>query len=359
MQNSFSIPSFSGIYKFTNIINNKIYIGSTKNLRKRFNQHINLLKLQKHHSIHFQNSYNKYGENNFIYEIIELCDEKDLLLREQYYLDTLLFAQDYMNNLNSKFLELSYNINPTTSSRLGTTQSKESIKKSKMNNPNRIEVYQFNFNGEFIKEYLSCGDAAIENNISKGAISKCCLDEQEYCGNFIYCSKEKYNNNINGIKDYIDSLKIVPFIKEIWNKGKNIKSHNKFDKKVLVFTLYGNFIGEFSSQNKAAEYIECTTANLTKNKNKSIVKNHYIFDNDFDYKKIIEDAKNIYLKYSINHFGTKFKMFDIFNNEISSWNSIRECETLTSLKYDGINSVLSGKRKQYLGYIFKYIDDIV
>lgn len=215
MQNTFSISSFSGIYKISNIITNKSYIGSAKNLRKRFSQHLNLLKLGKHHSIHLQNSYNKYGEDNFKYEIIEFCDEKDLLFREQYYLDSLFYAQDYINKLNSKFLELSYNINPLSNSRLGSKQNKKAIEKSVMNNPNRIEIYKFDFNGILIEEYISIGDAATKNNTSKSAIARCCKNEQEYCLNFIYCTKENYINNFEGIKDYIDSLKLNPYIPQI------------------------------------------------------------------------------------------------------------------------------------------------
>lgn len=36
-----------------------------------------------------QNVFNKYGESNFVFEILEHCEEKDLLKREQFYLDTL------------------------------------------------------------------------------------------------------------------------------------------------------------------------------------------------------------------------------------------------------------------------------
>ena len=50
------IPTTSGIYKFTNTVNNKIYIGSAQNLRKRFFKHINLLNKNSHHSLHFQNA---------------------------------------------------------------------------------------------------------------------------------------------------------------------------------------------------------------------------------------------------------------------------------------------------------------
>lgn len=77
----------SGIYKIKNIINNKIYIGSSNNIYKRKNEHFSALKNGSHCNAHLQRAYNFYGENNFIFEIIETCNEIDLLKVEQKYLD--------------------------------------------------------------------------------------------------------------------------------------------------------------------------------------------------------------------------------------------------------------------------------
>ena len=148
-----NIPTLSGVYKFMNISTGKMYIGSSYNLRKRFYNHLKLLRKGTHHSIKFQNAYNKYGEDDFIYEILEIIEDVNLLLKkEQYFLDNLLFADEFINKQNLKFYELSYNINPKANSRLGTTQSSESIFKSKINNPNRKDILQFDFNGNLIKE---------------------------------------------------------------------------------------------------------------------------------------------------------------------------------------------------------------
>jgi len=51
----------SCIYKITNLIDNKIYIGSTKNLRKRKIKHISKLNLNYHHNSFLQKDYNTYG----------------------------------------------------------------------------------------------------------------------------------------------------------------------------------------------------------------------------------------------------------------------------------------------------------
>lgn len=79
----------SGIYMLINSENNKRYVGSSKNLYDRLHQHFHNLKYNKHHSLHLQASYNKYGESNFEYEVLEFCDLENLYEREQYYLDIL------------------------------------------------------------------------------------------------------------------------------------------------------------------------------------------------------------------------------------------------------------------------------
>ncbi len=77
----------SGIYKILNVLNNKFYIGSSKDIKQRWTRHLKDLKSNKHHNIHLQRSFNKYGLSSFRLEIVEYTH--DLLNREQYYLDLL------------------------------------------------------------------------------------------------------------------------------------------------------------------------------------------------------------------------------------------------------------------------------
>lgn len=117
-----------GIYRILNIINNKIYIGSTFNLKKRKKRHLSDLKRNVHPNNHLQAAFNKYGVDNFKLEVIELvprleCESKlDFKKRlvdykEQYYLDALLFASEN----NDKFTKLGYNICRKAISTLGVT----------------------------------------------------------------------------------------------------------------------------------------------------------------------------------------------------------------------------------------------
>lgn len=79
----------SGIYKISNLINKKIYIGSSCNLQKRKTSHFNNLLKNKHHSMYLQRAYNKYGKDSFIFEVIEFCTKESLKNREQFYIDNL------------------------------------------------------------------------------------------------------------------------------------------------------------------------------------------------------------------------------------------------------------------------------
>lgn len=78
-----------GIYKITNTTNNNFYIGSSKNIEKRFKRHITSLSNNNHHNIYLQRSWNKYGKNNFKFEIIEKTNIDNLLTQEQHYINLL------------------------------------------------------------------------------------------------------------------------------------------------------------------------------------------------------------------------------------------------------------------------------
>ena len=71
-----------GVYCIKNIKNNKLYIGSTTvQFVKRLNLHVWELNSNKHKNKYLQNSWNKYKEDSFIFEIIEICDKNKCLER--------------------------------------------------------------------------------------------------------------------------------------------------------------------------------------------------------------------------------------------------------------------------------------
>ena len=121
------------IYSILNRITNEIYIGSAIDYITRWKNHKNLLLSSKHYNTKLQNSWNFHGEENFIFEIIEYINDKnDLVVREQYYLDIILFASENDN----RFYKLGFNILRKSENSLGYKHTKEAIEKmSGKNNP--------------------------------------------------------------------------------------------------------------------------------------------------------------------------------------------------------------------------------
>ena len=121
-----------GIYKILNLINNKVYVGSAINLNSRKNQHFSDLRLNKHVNNHLQYTYNKHGECNLKFIIIEYLDNnEELIKREQYWMDSL---QSYNDNHG-------YNICPIAGNCLGKKHSettKDKLRISSMNNKHAL-----------------------------------------------------------------------------------------------------------------------------------------------------------------------------------------------------------------------------
>lgn len=81
----------SGIYKITNKLNKKIYIGSSINIFKRWNQHLykkRTLDITKKQYI--TRAIDKYGNENFIFEILAVCPIEYLVKLEQWFIDNLI-----------------------------------------------------------------------------------------------------------------------------------------------------------------------------------------------------------------------------------------------------------------------------
>lgn len=75
-----------GIYSITNLVNNKMYIGQSKYIYQRWKRHRTFLNLSKGINPHLQNAWNKYGEENFKFSILEECNKECLNEREIYFI---------------------------------------------------------------------------------------------------------------------------------------------------------------------------------------------------------------------------------------------------------------------------------
>lgn len=186
----------SGIYKITCLGNNKIYIGSASSTKAkskskkgffcRWSHHLRQLKQNKHHNKPMQNAYNKYGEENFVFEILEFCEPHLCIKREQYYLDLLQpFGEKGFNICKNSLVN---NKNFTEDHRLKLSLALKGKKRNlddvkKWSNP----VRQYDLDGNFIAEYYSISEASRITNIQRQDIGQSIIGKKcKTAGGFIW-----------------------------------------------------------------------------------------------------------------------------------------------------------------------------
>jgi len=228
-----------GIYKIINLKNNKFYIGSSNNLSKRISNHKRSLNKNKHHNVHLQNAFNKYGKDMFVFEIIEQCSIDVLIVREQWFIDNLkpyynirkiaenntgvvrseevrlkhskmmtgrkhseesklkmslsqkgkskCYSEVYLKNLSNKMksLKLAKGVKWTDKQKIA-----RGILKSK-------PVIQYDLKGIFIKEYPRVKDVELLNNFNQDMVTQCCKNKKTSYKGFIWKYKNKENVDLS------------------------------------------------------------------------------------------------------------------------------------------------------------------
>lgn len=78
----------SGIYRIR-LADGRCYVGQSVNMHTRWAQHRSKLRRGLHWLPHLQNCWNKYGEDAFIFEVLEQCAPERMTEREQWWMDEL------------------------------------------------------------------------------------------------------------------------------------------------------------------------------------------------------------------------------------------------------------------------------
>jgi hypothetical protein len=180
----------AGIYSITSKVNGKRYIGSASRICDRWINHKFDLKNNKHHSIHLQNHYNKYGEDDLIFSVIEIIERGDLTLQE-FKKILLEKEQIYLNNWE----ECQFNCLKTAGSPLG--HKVPNAKYYCYNKKNCLYQTYYFINGkkQRINTHYLEEDAVKEVNLIKT------LSEQEII-KYYKESKEKPRKKPRGTKNY-------------------------------------------------------------------------------------------------------------------------------------------------------------
>lgn len=194
------MKKITGIYKITNLKNNKVYIGSAVNISNRFKTHKRLLKNKKHFNNHLQSSYIKYGVDNFKYEIIENTTLEEMLDRKMYWISSLS-ANNSKYGYNKRIVvnsNLGIKLSDETKirlreSHLGHKRSDETNQKIKESQYKKI--CQFSKNGDFIVTHNSLQDAAKSLNIGYTTSITACLKKRLPSAlGFLWCYENEKNS---------------------------------------------------------------------------------------------------------------------------------------------------------------------
>jgi group I intron endonuclease len=304
MINKENLPNKSGIYKILCIGNNKIYIGSSKDIHDRVNVgHYLSLISNRHHNRHLQNSWDKYGEKMFEVSVVELCEESELLVREQYYLD-LMFAQEYVlsKGEDSRFMKISMNLMPNAGRTTGWRASEEQRKgnsdritakwrdeeylatqravrtpewhrkriakimevkngerseeiKLKLSNSVRNSKYHISLRkpilvynkdtGIFIQEYVSLRSCCKSLHLDYARVSKVLRGKIKFSYSYIfkYKTSDTYPLQIDPITTYYKSQDALESVRTVGKRN---------SKPILCYDLNDKFIGEYDSANDAS-----------------------------------------------------------------------------------------------------------
>lgn len=225
----------TGVYKIINTLNNKVYVGSTsQGFYER--KHIHLYELRKniHSNSLLQRAWNKYGEDNFKFEILEWAEKNNCIEREQYWID----FYDCCNKAKG------YNLKPIAGSSLGYKYTKEQRNNISKGLTTKKAVIQLDFKGNKLNEFASIKLAGRTLNIDPKLISGCCNNHSNNAKGYNFIFKKDYDSNKNyslNVKDIkkVTCSKILQkdldgnIIKE-WDSLTDIVTNNPQFKKVTL-----------------------------------------------------------------------------------------------------------------------------
>lgn len=135
-----------GIYVIWNYTTSKAYVGSSVNIDARLIAHRSSMRGNRHYNDHLQFAYNKYGEPSFSYNVLEVCNPEDRIVREQF----------WVNEYNSSDERYGYNIlKDVRETRSGCKNSEEvkrkiseSLKKRWRENPHIMKERSLKMKGK-------------------------------------------------------------------------------------------------------------------------------------------------------------------------------------------------------------------
>lgn len=219
----------SGIYGIKNKVNNKIYIGQTYDFQYRWGRHKAVLRTNTHSNRKLQFAWNKYGENNFEFVIIEECDLDIINEREIYWIE-------FYDSLNS-----GYNLCEGGDGIRGYKHTEEEIQKMiQIQHPRA--VYALDRKHNIVMEFPSASTAAKKLGTNARFIKSVAnrVNRQKTALGYIWVYKDEYDSGTVDW-DYYDNY------------------NRDFPIPIKQFDSDGNFIQEFNSKYEAQKRGFCVS----------------------------------------------------------------------------------------------------
>ena len=219
----------SGIYGIKNKINNKIYVGQTYDFNYRWGKHKIALRSNTHSNKKLQFAWNKYGEDNFEFFVIEECGLDIINEREVYWIE-------FYDSLNS-----GYNLCEGGNGIRGYKHTEEEIQKMiQIQHPRA--VYALDREHNIVMEFPSASTAAKKLGTSSRLIKSVAerVNRQKTARGYIWVYKDEYDSGVVDW-DYYDNY------------------NRDFPKAIKQFDLDGNFIQEFNSKYEAQKLGFCSS----------------------------------------------------------------------------------------------------
>lgn len=232
----------SGIYCWTHLTTNKSYVGSSINLGRRLRNYYNPIFIThiSRKSMIINKALIKYGYSEFKLEILEYCDPKELIKREQYYLD--LLSPKY-NVLKFAYSSLGYKHTEKTLVKVNKNLANLNISKS-------IKVKVTNLETNVLQEYVSLREAAKHLDTNKTTLTKYILNSKPFKGIYKLESNLTVSNYDSNYINHPNSVKIEVHDLEL----KNITCYDSIHAASRALDIKHHTISNFFKRNQKSPY---------------------------------------------------------------------------------------------------------
>lgn len=318
----------TGIYAIHNKVNDKYYIGQTKDIKNRWMQHRSRLKCETHENNHLQAAYNTYGADSFEYLVLEECSIDQLNAREQYYVE----KYNAYNN--------GYNQDKGGAGCIGYKHTEEEIAKMRLiQNPKA--VLQLDMNLNIMAEWVSCSHAGKTLGLSIRGIKAVCnrVNRQKTLGGYYWVYKEEYDNNIVDWDYYLNINESQP--KRVNQYSLDMKLIKVWDSMYQVCKEYGY---------SESQIIRCCTF-----KSKTAYSFVWRFTDEYTDEQYALDCQTIFNPTPDNS-AIRISQYDLNMKLVRIWDSMRSVTLETGWNSGGIRNSCENPTRTSHNFVWRYTD---